>query len=41
MSICMYRSLSFYKKADTQGCVSFNSCHPKQCKGNIPVTLAT
>ena len=30
----------FYKKTDTQRCVPFNSCHPKQCKNNIPFTLA-
>ena len=30
----------FYKKTDTRRCVPFNSCHPKQCKNNIPFTLA-
>ena len=30
----------FYKKTDTRRCVPFNSCHPKQCKKNIPFTLA-
>ena len=30
----------FYEKTDTQSCVPFNSCHPKQCKSNIPFTLA-
>ena len=29
-----------YKKTDTRRCVTFNSCHPKQCKNNIPFTLA-
>ena len=29
-----------YKKTDTRRCVPFNSCHPKQCKKNIPSTLA-
>ena len=30
----------FCKKTDTLRCVPFNSCHPKQCKKNIPFTLA-
>ena len=30
----------FYEKTDTRRCVLFNSCHPKQCKKNIPFTLA-
>ena len=30
----------FHKKTDTQRCVPFNSCRPKQCKNNIPFTLA-
>ena len=30
----------FYKKTGTRRCVPFNSCHPKQCKNNIPLTLA-
>ena len=29
----------FYDKTDTWRCVPFNSCHPKQCKNNIPFTL--
>ena len=31
---------TFYKKTDTPRCVPCNSCHPKQCKKNIPFTLA-
>ena len=30
----------FYKKTDTRRCVPFDSCHRKQCKINIPLTLA-
>ena len=30
----------FCKKTDTLRYVPFNSCHPKQCKKNIPFTLA-
>ena len=30
----------FYKKIDIWRCVPFNCCHPKQCKNNIPFTLA-
>ena len=30
----------FYKKTDTRKCVPFNSCHPKQCKNNIPFLIA-
>ena len=30
----------FYKKADTPRRALFNCCHPKQCKKNIPFTLA-
>ena len=30
----------FYKKTDTQRCIPFNSCHPKQWKNNIPFTLS-
>ena len=29
-----------YKRTDARRCVPFNSCHPKQCKKNIPSTLA-
>ena len=31
---------TFYEKTDTPRCVPSNSCHPKQCKKNIPFTLA-
>ena len=30
----------FYKKTDTRRCVPYNSCYTKQCKNNIPFTLA-
>ena len=30
----------FYKKTDTPRRALFNCCHPKQCKKNIPFTLA-
>ena len=30
----------FYKKIDIWRCVPFNCCHSKQCKNNIPFTLA-
>ena len=29
----------FYEKTDTQRCVPFNSCHPKQCKRIYPLHL--
>ena len=29
-----------YKKTDSQRCVPFNSCHPRQWKNKLPFTLA-
>ena len=29
-----------YKKTDSQRCVPFNSCHPRQRKNKLPFTLA-
>ena len=29
-----------YKKTDSERCVPFNSCHPRQWKNKLPFTLA-